>query len=83
MTYEEAKTKAQKTLVKGDDSIDVTRAESAKETTGSTYETQAGKIIEVVEWIGRNYIIKIGKEYDAVAVVWFLGHINRGSFTKI
>lgn len=85
MTYEEAKIKAQKILVKGDHTYNSARSEMMRdEIIGKSFETRSGKIVEVLEHTdNNNIIIKSGEVYDAVAGVWFIAHIERGSFEAI
>lgn len=84
MTYDEAKTKAQKVLVKGDHTYNFAQSAIMKdEIIGSTYETRSGKLVEVIEHTdNNNIIIKANGEYDAAAGVWFIAHIERGSFVR-
>jgi hypothetical protein len=85
MTYEEAKIKAQKVLVKNETHL-YNEAQSRMmkdDVIGHQFETRASKIVEVVEHTdNNNIIIKIGDAYDAVAGTWFIAHIERGSFEK-
>lgn len=85
MKLSEAQTKAQKVLVKGDHTYNFAQSKMMKdEIIGQTFETRSGKLIEVVEHIdNNNIIIKANGEYDAVAGVWFIAHIERGSFEKV
>jgi hypothetical protein len=84
-TYEEAKAKAEKILVKGDHTYNFAQSEMMRdEIIGSTYETRSGKLVKVLEHTdNNNIIIKSGDAYDAVAGVWFIAHIERGSFEKV
>jgi hypothetical protein len=84
MTYDEAKAKAQKVLVKGDHTYNFAQSAMMKdEIIGNTFETRSGKLVEVLEHTdNNNIIIKANGEYDAVAGVWFISHINRGSFDR-
>lgn len=97
MDYKEAKQKSEKILVKGDNAYQYneSQAKFAKDIIGKSFVTKAGKVVEVVEHTsnytddkGRlhnnnNLIIKMGNNYDAVAGVWFIAHIERGSFKAI
>lgn len=85
MTYGEAKNKAEKVLVKGDHTYNFAQSEMMRDQIiGKTFETKSGKIIEVVEHAdNNNIIIKAGDNYDAAAGVWFIAHIERGSFTAV
>jgi hypothetical protein len=84
MTYEEAQNKARKVLVK-DYTYNLAQSQMMKEEIiGKTFKTKAGKVVEVVEHTdNNNVIIKIGNEYDAVAGVWFIAHVERGSFSPV
>jgi hypothetical protein len=84
MTYEEAKIKAQKVLVKCDHTYNFAQSAMLKnEIIGQNFKTKSGKVVEVVEHTdNNNIIIKIGDAYDAVAGVWFIAHVERGSFEK-
>lgn len=85
MTYEEAKTKAQKVLVKGDHTYNLAQSAMMKdEIIGQSFKTKSGKIIDVIEHTNNNNIIfKLGDAYDAVAGVWFIAHVERGSFSPV
>lgn len=85
MTYEEAQAKSQKVLVKGDHTYNLAQSKMMKdEIIGKSFKTKAGKVVDVVEHTdNNNIIIKIADNYDAVAGVWFIAHIERGSFSKI
>ena len=84
MTYDEAKTKAQKVLVKGDHTYNFAQSEMIRdEIIGQNFGTKSGKLVEVLEHTdNNNIIIKANGEYDAVAGVWFIAHVERGSFEK-
>jgi hypothetical protein len=85
MTYDEAKVKSENVLVKGDHTYNMAQGSMMKnEIVGATFETKSGKLVEVLEHTGKNnIIIKSNGEYDAVAGVWFISHIERGSFKKL
>jgi hypothetical protein len=84
MTYDEAKTKAEKVLVKGDHTYNFAQSEMMRDNIiGQMFETKSGKIVEVLEHTSNNnIIIKSGDAHDAVAGVWFISHIERGSFSR-
>jgi hypothetical protein len=81
----EAQTKATKQLVQGDYTYNFAQSAMIKdEIIGKSFVTRSGKVIEVTEHVNtfNNLIFRVGNEYDACAGVWFISHVERGSFVK-
>lgn len=89
MNYQEAKAKAAQnaTASNGDPhayEIPFELGDYIKNMVGKKYSHPNGRVVEIVEWIGQNFVIKLGEDnYGTVPAMYHAQFVRDGKLTEV